>query len=355
MRKLILLNKDGSITKRDETKITGMDLDFAKFLLISTEVSNSRPSRNYILIESSPLLLFGKAAIHYQMTACSYLDGGDAWDEHLLKPILVETDSITRVFTLINCLDRLNCVNNLLTGDLRTNAGENIHIDISYFEVLLYDKKGKEIFHKYYESSPNSKEYYFSFGITNKFRKIYNSDIIPNMAKNSKYLFLNQNETWEITDGSRKNGLIGVPLVQSNTITFCNDMEMERLSSYIFMDFTCTVADVTKEMKKTIGLVIRTGDYDKLESIGISMDYFAISNGAYYLVDWKKYVHLDFLSHMEFIISIINLVWDEVNREYNFCTDCIISFNFREGKRKEREIYFNEGSLLSLHQILNII
>ena len=133
---VILLYKNGNAERKNESSISLEDLRQSRYLMVDTSIMKSEPSRNFVLIDSSNYLYFTKAIVDYQLYGSGWDAGNNGESKEILKPIHVETSSLSDVINLINCIDRIHCMNDMILEE--ETCGEGVRVHIQYFQIVLY-------------------------------------------------------------------------------------------------------------------------------------------------------------------------------------------------------------------------
>jgi hypothetical protein len=357
---VILLNKNGTVTRRKEKSLTKLDYMSSEYLMIDTSVDNKQISRNFVLIKSSPLLFnFTTAVVDYQLLASAITYDPMDHVDVLMKPVHVETNSISDLIRLINCIDRISCVNEIVLDD--EMCGENIRIEMGYFGVTLYDERG-EIYDKYFcRSDPEEwDDVCYAKSVTKVFKDIYSTDIIRKMISHREFLFINDDMTWNIGGMTKNCNMIGIPLGTSYTITLCTEREMVNVCKYHHVHFAYTIHENSKALQYEVATAFNNADYNVVEDISMILEYFLVSYGNYGLSGYNTFFHLEIISHLDFILSMTNLVWNEIypndhEAGINSSVDSIIEIELFYKKEHARTIYMNHDSLISLYDFLQIL
>lgn len=352
---VILLYKNGNAERKNESSISLEDLRQSRYLMVDTSIMKSEPSRNFVLIDSSDYLYFTKAIVDYQLYGSGWDAGNNGESKEILKPIHVETSSLSDVINLINCIDRIHCMNDMILEE--ETCGEGVRVHIQYFQIVLY-REDQKIYDKYYSHDENRKKKNSRY-ITRIFYNLYNTPILM-MFKNAEYLILTNDNTWRI-GSSGEYSMLGVPLKESNTITLCRKDELYRLSEYSDINCTFTVHDESNETKDILDKNIKKGRYNKVEDIGINLDYFMCCYTLFKLENADKFAHLEIISNMRFFVSISNLIYNEIYNGMkgyyvNDIFDSVLSINlYKKSDINPKTIYLNEETMITINDFLAII
>ena len=152
---VILLYKNGNAERKNESSISLEDLRQSRYLMVDTSIRKSEPSRNFVLIDSSNYLYFTKAIVDYKLYGSGWDAGNNGESKEILKPIHVETSSLSDVINLINCIDRIHCMNDMILEE--ETCGEGVRVHIQYFQIVLY-REDQKIYDKYYSHDENRKK-----------------------------------------------------------------------------------------------------------------------------------------------------------------------------------------------------
>ena len=354
---VILLYKNGNARRKNESLVTLTDLQQSRYVMIDTSIMKNELSRNFVIIDSSRYLCFTKAIIDYQLYVTGWDAGNNEESEENLEPIHVETTSLSDVINLLNCIDRIYCLNNMILED--ETCGEGLRVYVEYFQIVLYQNDVK-IYDKYFShenqvSHKNKNSRY----ITRIFYSIYSTPI-QMMIKNNNYLILTNEITWRI-GVFEEYSMLGIPLKESNTITLCRKDEVYRLAEYSDISCTFTVHDESEELRTELNKNIRKGRYDNVENIGTFLDYFMCCYTVFKLSGSNQFAHLEIISNMRFFISMSNLIYNEIydtlKGDYtNDIFDSVISLNlYKEKEVDPKTIYLNEETMLSINDFLAIM
>lgn len=367
MNKIILLKYDGLCVTKIDRKIKKSDIQQSEYILIPSDTTNME-FRNYIIIKPSKYLLFDKAIIEYQIGAFYYDEDDTCNTENFvpLEPIHMEIDSICNLFRCINCVDKFNVVNNI-SKDMQTY--NNIEFGVLYVSIQIF-QNSKEIYNKYYQKKGTSTVAYDSYKVTKKFEDIYDSNICGEMFKKDNFIMISKSEestTWDLMSDTDGVLLIGIPLLQSNTISFTTIDEFKSLKKYRTFNYNFYVYYIKSSDVSELSQAILQGSNLKniVDIIENYLDvYISICDGRSYSKRHRNYL-IDFLSHTNFILSTINLIYSELypynaqitnengNRDtYEFdCTLCIRLINRIENVYKD--IIMNKNTQISFSDILS--
>lgn len=374
---IIILFKNHEIKIKPEKELTEKDISLAKYLLINS--SHDEVSRNFMVVEPTKSLLFSKAIIKYQIKIEGlYTKNENKNNEnyiHYLEPIKVETDSLSDLCNLVGNIDKLILLNLFTVNNQIPNL---FGIQIAYFGIKLYDSKGKMFYDKFYHDNKSFERYMIkgkdfdisscaalSYTVRRRFEnlldpsplsyivaKSHNGIITPNHS----FLFLADDQSWSITNYDDRNGLIGIPLKLSNTITFCTDSELKNIMKYEKSCVTYTIHDGINnhQLHELITEVLESAEYDKIENFCYNIEYDVISYKDINKVKSdERYLLLDILSNIGYIIDMSNILFSDLcNRDVSSNEiETIISINFFNDK----VLYFNNETIIPLRDILNII
>lgn len=356
---IILLNSDGSAVRRREDSLTKVDLVNTEYMMIDTSTSKKEISRNFILVKPTSLLFeFDYAVIDYQILATAVTVDPEEYGDAELQPIHVETSSISDVIRLINCTDRLSCINELIIEN--ETCGENIHIEMGYFGVILYNKERKEIYNKYYSRKDSERGVYYADKVTKVFKDIYSIRCLSEIARKKEFLFIASDMKWSIGEMNKNCNMIGVPLIMSNTVTLCTEDELRNVCRYYYASFVYTVHEDNKDTRKQIASAFKRADYNVVEEISMILEYFLVAYGTYHLTGYNTFLHLDIISHLDFILTMTNMIFGEVYQNqnetgFNSDIDSIIEIELTYKENREKTIYLNHESMISLYDFLQIL
>lgn len=352
---VILLYKNGNAERKNESSISLEDLRQSKYIMVDTSIMKNEPSRNFVLIDSSNYLYFTKAIIDYQLYGRGWDPGNNDESIETLKPVHVETSSISDLINLINCINRIQCLNDMILEE--ETCGEGIRVHVQYFQIVLY-RAEKKIYDKFYSYDENHKKKNSRY-ITRIFYNLYATPTLM-MFKNEEYLILTNKNTWKIGT-SGKYSMLGVPLKESDTITLCRQDELYRLSEYTDLNCTFSVHDESSYTREQLNKNIKKGRYDEVENLGVNLDYFMCCYTAYKIENQFKFILLEIISCMRFFVCLTNLIYNEIydgmKGEYvNDIFDSVLSLNlYKKHDINPRTIYINEESILTINDFLAII
>lgn len=373
---MLLLAKDHTIKRISDDTITKKELEEAEYLLIDTSVEQEKLSKNYVMIDPKLIPYFTRAKIRYQLLFIFTSYEEEAADFEPIPPVETETTSFSNVINLLNCIDRLYIPNMLLSNDQYYYTYDRI--DIGYFEIYLYDGK-KKVYHSVYQNKyldddkKFQKKYFerrkfnFPLEVMKKFRKLYNTEIIPKMISENKMLYIYQDMRWEISINTGFSfALLGIPLLGSRTITLLNDIEFLQVTSIRKMSITYTILFVANEkQRKNISFHISQGMYTEIGET--NHDYHSISTidlGMDSSVPYK-FIYLDILSHINYALRITNIVYtyvegyEEAMVDYGDGIDTIVSIDiydlYKKKKNGCRTIFINEDTMIPLNELLEML
>lgn len=401
---IILLYNDGTTEIKDERKITKDDIKHSQFLLVRVSSIEDSASKNFILVNPSQYLLFNKAVIQYQIeiniegykksskekdSKCNDLLSNDLiplepdHHSHKLKPIQVETESITDVCNLLTCINRLMILNGILSNN---DAAMDICVNVSYFRVVLSNSKDKIIYDEFIDNAlklfpsniSNMTKNMLSFNnmivqdssyeIRKQFEDLIDPEILSHACgkyiMHDSYLFLSHKNTWYITDSVKKKGLIGAPLKMSGTILFLTLNELKnymKYDSYMIGYHVCKCP--SEKWHQKITELIENGEYERMKLYINDESYDKFNNVIAKSISKNdptffssKFITLDILSNIDFIANMSNILFSDLE----YCSyeddmiETLIGINFIRDNNA-RSIYFNSETVLSLKDILNNI
>ena len=377
MKNITLFKSNGGITTKNEAKITLKDLATSEYILSPTDNSVNPDYRNFAIVPSSEYLFFDLAVIDYQLAAFyTDIDNDDEpVDFQPIDPIHMETNSICDLICILNGIDKFNLVNNLLRENF---SPDNSDIGLVYLGIQLF-RNNKVIYSKYYERKPTSKNMYVSYKVAKKFSDIYDDTLCYTMNKNNERLYIYKKENtmyWKIGISIKDCEFIGIPLLQSNTITLCSPNEFDILTKYkkvevhfeLFFARNATIAKISED--------ISSGEY--LEKIydfidDTDADIYIDNHNVEYIGKRKCEYILDILSHIYFIIETANLIFSEIYpfdvkfidddqeepEEEEVCAfDSVLGFRMHDTLKNShhyKEFIMNRYSLMSLSSILQFL
>lgn len=373
---MLLLLKNHKVKRKDDNKITEKDLEDSRYIMIDTSTELSKSSKNYVIVDPKKIPNFTKAKIRYQMIFMydDHEEGTANFEP--IPPVETETNSISDVINLLNCIDRIYITDQMLSNDQYLYT--SVYIIIGYFEVILYDKK-KKVYHKIYQNQEidnddELQKYYgkgFSFPlkVVKKFRDIYNTDIIHEMVSKNEFLYIYKDMTWKIDSITNDKSylLIGVPLLGSRTITLLLDIEFVRVMAIRKLSITYTVVFImNKSHQNIINTQISSGAYEYIGEE--AYDYAIISQldyGGSYSVPYT-FICLDIMSHIGFSIRLTNIIYYYVEGFETNMTDAedgidtVVSINIYDKFKKKRNggartLFMNENTLIPLDKLLELI
>lgn len=360
-KEITFLMNNGKIKRKKENDIMEDDLKMSKYIMMRT-YDEKDENRNFIINKISSLFNFDTAIIDYQIASISATDDDDSYCS--MNPIHIETRSISDVLSLLNCVDRLNCINNIISNE--ENCGQDFYLDLEFFSVVLY-KNNKVIYDKFYKRKDSSQVTYYSYKILKNFSEIYSTDICNDLFHDKMLLLLRFDMTWglvsekDVSKLSFTNIMVGIPLNQSNTFTFLTKNEYVLITSLKYLSYTFLVYESNSDNIQKINEYIHDGKYDDLLDAGMNMDYYMDSYRATSLLGNKRFMHVDFLSHMKFILEFTNILFYEFYKVYdnssleNIYYESLISMVFSYNTKKEKEIYFSKDSVIPISQIIKLI
>jgi hypothetical protein len=358
-KEIIVLYSDGKAKRVSEEKLSKKDIDSIDYMMIDTSVSKDEVSRNFVLIEPSPLLFeFTRAKVVYQLSGTS-LQCSDIMENQPINPVYTEVYSITDLICLFNCIHRLHLIDELIASD--ESYGEYTYIELTYFEVTLY-KGNRVIYNKHYFLDRDPSEHYISSDIVEnvvkKFKDIYRYSPVKKLLKNHQYLFFTDDNKWTADYMVEDYDMIGIPLSESTTITLLTERELAKISKYYHGLFTYTIHE-NRSNKFNIGEYFLKGEYGIVEEMSDAFEYFIISYLPISFTRSYQYFLIEVLSHISFCISMTNLIWREMfpnkDKSYNANIDSIIEITLTNQKEQRKTVYMNEDSIISLYDFLQIL
>ena len=350
-KEVTLFYQDHTIKRISEEKLNKEDLLLAEYIM-----TRNTDDRNFILTPTSYLMLFDNAVIEYKIN-CAIPGDDEICD--ITPLITTKTDSITDVLSLINSIDRLNCVNRIFEEE---NVGIPLALGVGYFNLIL-EKKGKVTFQKEYKDSKlGLTTAYYSYFITKKFKKIYSVDLINEISLNNQFLFLYEDMTWEFGNYMKKPGLVGIPLALSNTITFCTTTEAVKLSRFRSINCSYLVIDTTGAEEQSLKLedMVKEGKYDDLVELDPYFDYMMETFVTVSLTASTRYFHVELLSHLEFLLLAYKFAFPSEEKEDDhkdrdsFTLLSAIAIELHSLK-ETKEFMFTENTVLPISDILKVI
>lgn len=350
---MIVLYKDHTVKRKDDVKPNKKELDNIAYLLIDTSSEPCEYSKNYIMIDPSRIPEFTSCKIIYQIILVTEYDG--EIDEIPMPKVETTTSSLSDLFNLMNCIDRLNCVNEFIIND---QWGESrVMIYMSYFSITLY-RENKKFYEKDYYIPENALEKYSVGDITKEFRDIYNTNIIKKLYKRKKFLFLYKDMRWRIEKADLDYYLMGIPLLGSKTITLVTPKEFLSIMDIKKFAFTYSLQEADKAQREYIKSYIMKGLYDDLATV-IDHDFILVSSGSYVSGEVYRFLLLDLLSHVNYSIRLTNFVYDHLyltDDDDSIRINSVVSFVFYyRSNKKEKEIYINEDTSISLDKFLQLL
>lgn len=350
---MIVLYKDHTFERDDSFQITASSLKKIAYLLIDTSSEPCEYPKNYIMIDPNQIPEFTSARVVYQMIFVNEYDGELA--EVPTPKVETTTSSISDVINLINCIDRLNCVNEYITNDQWMDA--RVMIFMAYFSVILYQDE-KKVYKEEYSSPINGLKKYSVGNIIKIFQRLYDADIIKRLYKNKEFLFLYEDKRWQIENTDMRYQLMGIPLMGSKTITFLSPREYVALMDIKKFGYTYSIQEVDDPQRRYIEKYIKEGLYDDLASV-VEHDFILVSSKTYLQGEGYRFLLLDLMSHIGYCIRLTNFLYDQLylGDDYGDITiNSIISFIFYyRSNKKEKEIYVNEDAPIPLDQFLQLL
>lgn len=364
---MLLLLKNHKVKRKDDRKITKRDLRDSKYILIDTATELQKSSKNYVMVDPSKIPWFTKAKIVYQMLFL-YDDIEveiSGWEG--IPPVETETNSLSDVINLLNCIDRLYISNQLICNDQYRYT--DTYIVIGYFEVTLYDGD-KKVYHKLYENKSNfderfGKEVKFPLKAVKKFHDIYNTDIIRNLSIMNEFVYIHKDMTWSQSVIDSNFLLIGIPLLGSRTITLLTDQEYLKVMNIRGMTVSYNIIWIYDQKQKNhINHSIEIGDYDE---VGLGNHEYIIASimeyGRTFSVPYR-FVYLDIFSHITFVLRLTTMIYYYVEGFEDSCSNdgdgvsSIVSIDIYENfktKEKTRTLMMNEDTTISLDKTLSLL
>lgn len=372
---MLLLLKDHTVKRVDNEKIMSADIEKSRYILVDTSVNVSKLSKNFVLVDPSKIPQFTDALIRYQMIFMYDDNDEGITNAEPIPPVEVNTKSLADVINLLNCINRIDIPNEMISNDVYLFV--NIYVIIGYFEVYLYHGK-KKVYHKLYQNTEidddkKLQNYYGerilnSLKVAKKFHKIYNTDVIHEMCSKNEFLYIYKDMTWNIRTitNDKDYSLIGVPLLGSRTMTFLTDIEFVRIMSIKKIGVTYTILFIINEDQQNhISEYIAKGLYDEIGEA--NHDYIIISNLDYGLNNPMQYrfIMLDILSHIAFSLRFTNMIYRYVEGfedqmiDDGDGVDSIVSINlyslYKKKKGDTRTLFMNEDTIIPLDKLLELI
>ena len=364
-KEVTLLMKDGTFLRKLENMINIRDLSLSKYIMIRT-YNEEDGNRNFFINHTNELLDFDRAVVEYQILLVSVMEDDEGYVSVPLDPIHVETKSISDVLSLLNCIDRLNCINNMISNE--ENCGAEFQFNLEYIGVTLY-RGDNVIYDQYYKYRPTSQSRYYSYTISKHFSELYSTNICNDLSHDRLAISLNSDMTWSLIDEKEierfsNTSLYGIVLNQSNTFTFCTKDEYLAMRSLKHLRYTFVVHDSNKSIVREINDCVRNGKYDELEEIGESLSYLLDSYTNLSLIGAYRNFHIDFFSHMNFILTLTNIAFNEIYKVQSddlsydqlkeLSLESAISMIFTYSGKLEKEIYFTADSVIPISQIFKL-
>lgn len=364
MAEILILYKNGIAKYKNESKLNEDDIEKAKYFLIPSATTEFQEHRSYIIIRPSKLLLFENAYIEYQL--CLRYDIGDYEDDGVMpiKPIKINTKSISDLIRLINCADKINIPNNFIMTNFESY---NECIGLCYFGIRI-EYKNNKAYEKYYQLNGVSSVLYDSYQITKKFKDIYDNNLISKIFIDNKMIYIDEkNKTmiWNIDDIPNHFNMVGIPSVFSNSIIFCTQLEFENIMQYNELSFDFMIYFDEKKKITSLTKYINNGNYAKVISIIDSFNDIYCDNTR--LISTEKKFNIvvlpEVLANLDFIFNSVNLIYSEVYQkddnnlifpDYEF--DSILTIKLKNKKSKiKKEIILNSQSIITPTQMLSIL
>lgn len=342
---LLLLKSNGRVIAKDEHDLSINDIESCHSILVNADTSGI--DRLFIFAEAipSPLLLFTKAVIDYQMGIM--FSGDDDWtDFQEADPIHVETDSVTTLIGLLNSIDKINVINSL-TQEEYSDVYE--YVGVLYISVKLYIGE-KPVYEKYYSFSGNSATRYDSYKISKKFKDIYNGDIAGETMKNKLYrvLFYKKKKLfWKKATIDEEYDMLLLPTIMSNMMILCNENEIESLRSYGNVDIRLVIyfANAQKINEVTNYINIGASPERIYELIEEMEDCFTDAHKLIMLYPMRISVPIDIMVNTPFVFNCLSILYKKTYESnaltYEF--DCVLCLTLtkKEDKKQQKEIIMN--------------
>lgn len=360
MDKIMVLMKDKTYDRIREKDLRKIQPKEIKYILIPTYSEDKEICRNYIMTEMTKYMIFDEAIVEYQLSLVSLAD------EVLIQyvePVHVRTSSLSKVFSLMNCVYRLSCVNYVASEDAYDG---NVIISVEYFGVTLI-KDGKEIYDEYYTNTESGEEYpYFYPGrILKQFSELLEDTIVNNMVHEGKFLSLSEYGEWSLVNWP-DNDTMGIPMILSNTITFCLKKDLDTILYFTESFFNCCVFESSKEFYDEIKKEIKNGNYEKVDSYGGYLDYFITSHKSDPIMKGKRFLYIDILVNAKFILGMVELMYSDLygrkkdneteeisfSKENDYVIHAILVSSIFSGDDKLYEEYFCIDTIPSISEIL---
>lgn len=354
---ILMLLKNGKMKRKDETRISRSDIDQSEYFLIDTLSSEDDVSRNFVVVKPTEFLLFSNATVTYQMTSSTYDGDMGTFYSTELRPVEVTTESMSEMINLINCVNRVDLFNQMIADDM-CGCDEQT-VGMNYFGLKI-QRNGQNIYDRYYSTKEPWK-----FGeadhVLKEFVDIYDSRIMFRMAKDKKRFFICGKEWSEVP--LKRSTMIGLPLLYSNTMTFCTKIEYNTiLERYLSITLTYSVHEDNEELHKYVTeSVIGNSNYILME--GSNLSYFVVSTHPFDIHSTGpfRFEAIDTLSHVSFIIRLSNLLfkeiytYDSISYESDRAPDTIVSFDFEYQPNRYLTLYLNEDTLLTIREIFSLL
>lgn len=349
---ILMLLKNGKMKRKDETQISRSDIDQSEYFLIDTLSCEDDVSRNFVVVKPTEFLLFSSATITYQLTSSTYDGDMGTFYPTELRPVEVTTESMSEMINLINNVNRVDLFNQMLTDDMC--GCDQQSVCMNYFGLTI-QRNGQVIYDRYFSTKEPWK--WDAEIVLREFMDIYDCRLMFYMSKNKERFFICKKK-WSKAPMKRTT-MIGLPLLYSNTMTFCTKMEYNTmLERYRSITTTYSVHENNEELHKYItGDIIRGSNYIYME--GADLSYFVVSTHPCELDSGPfRFEAIDYISHIAFIIRLSNLIFREIytyDYESDRAPDTIVSFDFEYRPNRYLTLYLNEDTLLTIREIFSLL
>ena len=308
-KKIFLCFDDGTLKEKSEKKITYDDIKNCDYFMIPINQSNDC----YTLIKPSKYLLYKKGFVEYQL--CAIYDEEDTGYSSYEPSITVKTEitSICDLIGLLNSIDKITVANYAITEDYIESG--IFMIGVLYMHVILYDKNDKLMYDENFVIKGTITNGYDPYKITKIFNKIYDGTLCGPIASNNQYFIIeeiNNKLYWSIDKSYDTTGLIGVPLISSNTLVFCLQKQLEKL---IVFNRTEIGGIVYYEKNKFIGEVseniVNGDDVVEIENkVFDAFDLYVTTKRIFSMAHnrpWTRF--LEIVTHSYFCLSLIITIY----------------------------------------------
>lgn len=369
-KKIFLCYSNGIAKQKDENKITYDDINECEYFMIPINEIDSC----FTLIKPSKYLKFTNGLVTYQLCAIyNDEDRGNIRYDPVLYRIKTEVTSICDLIGLLNSIDKITVSNYITMEDISDYL---FMTGVMSMTVTLYNNNSI-IYNEEYTLKGVMTNGFDPYKVTKIFKKIYDGTICGSLSSNNKYFMIEQDGnhiTWNITKIYETIGLIGVPLMSSNTLVFCTLNQIDKLvefnsleiNTFVYYEQNKFIADVSESIVNCeTCTAIENKIYDASDLYSDTRRTFSSS----YNKPWAKL--LEIIAHSFFSLNLIHSIYnyeyphlpfDNIDDNGNdipydelYDFDVVIMMKIWNSSKKSisgKEFSINKYSLMKLDDIL---